>query len=440
MQGFRQLISAALISLLVGAPALAQHDTSEVTPQQPDTATTSHQLPTIPLNQIRAFSEAFEQIRKEYVDEIDEETLLERAIAGMLNSLDPHSTYLKQTDFEELRESTQGEFGGLGIEITADSGFVKVISPMDDTPADKAGVMAGDLIIQLNDTSLQGLSLNEAVEIMRGKAGEPILLTIMREGEAQPLKITVVRDIIKIRSVKYELYPDDIGYVRISQFQENTGDDLNNAIDRLAKKNDAALKGLILDLRNNPGGVLSAAIDVSDTFLEKGLIVYTQGRQEDDTRRQSAKPGDRLNGAPVIVLINGGSASASEIVAGALQDHHRAIILGSTSFGKGSVQSVLPLSNGEAIKLTTARYFTPNGRSIQAQGIEPDIEAAPIKVSKIATSSRWREKDLKGHLENQNGDDEKDQAKKPSKLADAINKDFPLHQALNLLRGMMIIR
>jgi len=405
--------------------------------------------PDIPLDDLRAFSEIFGRIKNNYVESVEDKELLQNAIRGMLSGLDPHSTYLDLTDFKELREGTSGEFGGLGIEVTMEDGFVKVVSPIDDTPAAKAGVLAGDLIIRLDDTPVKGLSLSDAVDIMRGKPDSKLLLTIIREGEDKPLKIELIRAIIKVKSVKQKMLEPGYGYIRISTFASRTGASLKEAISALKIENDGALKGLVLDLRNNPGGLLTAAIEVSDTFITKGLIVYTEGRVKDSNQKFNAKPDDLLKGAPLIVLVNGGSASASEIVAGALQDHSRAIIVGTKTFGKGSVQTVMPLTNDTAVKMTTARYFTPSGRSIQAEGIVPDIKIEAVKISaRDQGINSLREQDLSGHLENGNGDTEKadsnDRADKTDKAEEDDNtplavKDYPLSEALNLLKGINIL-
>ncbi len=412
--------------------------------------------PDLPLEELRAFSEIFGRIKNNYVEPVEDKELLQNAIRGMLSGLDPHSTYLDLDDFKELREGTSGEFGGLGIEVTMEDGFVKVVSPIDDTPAAEGGVLAGDLIVRLDDTPVKGMSLGDAVDIMRGKPGSKLLLTIIREGEDKPLKIELTRAIIKVKSVKQKMLEPGYGYIRISTFQSRTGPGLKEAISALKIENDGALKGLVLDLRNNPGGLLNAAIDVSDAFITKGLIVYTDGRIEDSKQKFNAKPGDLLNGAPLIVLVNGGSASASEIVAGALQDHHRAVILGSKTFGKGSVQTVMPLTNDTAVKMTTARYFTPSGRSIQAEGIVPDIKVSGVKVSALEQSEfkPLREQDLSGHLENGNGktkstpedsDDDADAAADEATDIDDADKaplavtDYPLSEALNLLKGINIL-
>ncbi|MFI3221281.1 MAG: S41 family peptidase, partial [Methylococcales bacterium] len=314
---------------------------------------------TLPYEDLRTFTEIFGRIKKDYVEPVSDKKLLEDAVKGMLSGLDPHSAYLDPEEYQELKEGTSGQFGGLGIEVTMENGFIKVVSPIDDTPAQKAGIKAGDLIIKLDDKPVKGMTLAEAVKHMRGAAGSKILLFVVREGADAPLKITITRDIIKVKSVKNRILEKDYGYVRISSFQSGTGEALKEALAKLKKDNKAPLKGLVLDLRNNPGGVLNAAVEVSDAFMKSGLIVYTEGRIANSQMRFSAAPDDLIDGAPMVVLINAGSASASEIVAGALQDSKRAIIMGEKSFGKGSVQTILPTNTGSAIKLTTARYFTP---------------------------------------------------------------------------------
>lgn len=415
------------------------------TPVQPD----------LPIDDLRAFSEIFGRIKSSYVEPVEDKELIENAIRGMLSGLDPHSSYLDLDGFKELREGTSGEFGGLGIEVSMEDGFVKVVAPIDDTPAAEAGVQAGDLIIRLDDKPVKGMSLNDAVDIMRGEPGSKIELTIIREGESKPLSLELTRAVIKVKSVKFETLEPGYGYLRISTFQSPTGQSVRDAISQLKKQNDDKLKGLVLDLRNNPGGVLDAAVEVSDAFINKGMIVYTEGRIEDADQKFHAKPGDLLNGAPIIVLVNGGSASASEIVAGALQDHQRAVIVGNKTFGKGSVQTVMPLTNDTAVKMTTARYYTPNGRSIQADGIEPDIIIDNIQVSALEASefSPLREADLTRHLENGQKPDAEEQiapdAVDPlttdASAEDLKNqplavRDYPLSQALNLLKGMTILQ
>jgi carboxyl-terminal processing protease len=395
---------------------------------------------TLPFEGLKTFSEVYGRIRHDYVEAVPDSKLLENAIRGMLEGLDPHSTYLDQEQYNELKVGTTGQFGGLGIEVGMENGFVKVISPIDDTPAQKAGVKAGDLIIRLDDKPVKGMSLNDAVKTMRGEPGARIVLTIVREGLDQPLKLEITRDIIKVKSVKSRMLEKGYGYVRISSFQAKTGDNVVDAIEELKK--DGELSGLVLDLRNNPGGVLNAAVAVSDAFLNDGLVVYTDGRIEDAKMKFNATPGDVLNGAPIVVLTNAGSASASEIVAGALQDHKRAIIMGEKTFGKGSVQTVLPTSNGGAVKLTTARYYTPSGRSIQAEGITPDVPISKVKLE-MAQQSEFgplKEADLPRHLGNEKAL-KSDGQKSDAKIEDALAvQDYPLNEALNLLKGINIVR
>lgn len=387
----------------------------------------------LPLKDLRLFAEIFNSIRTSYVEDVDDKTLLQNAIRGMLSGLDPHSAYLDSKVFEELQINTSGEFGGLGIEVQMDNGFVRVVTPIDETPASRAGLKAGDLIMKLDDKPVKGMTLDDAINLMRGEPGSDIVLTVLREGQEQPLEFTLTRDVIKVTSVRHRWLEDGYAYVRVSQFQVQTGEDLNKAISKL-QEDDKELKGLVLDLRNNPGGVLQAAVDVVDTFLTNGLVVYTEGRIGSSKSQFHATPKDVINGAPIVVLINGGSASASEIVAGALQDHRRAIIMGTQSFGKGSVQTVIPVDAENGIKLTTARYYTPNGRSIQAQGIEPDITIERAKVETIKPRVQYKEADLAGHLENENGDGEKHEEKE--QLAE---RDYQLSEALNVLKGFNIL-
>ncbi len=400
---------------------------------------------TLPVEELRTFSDVFGRIKNDYVVDVDDKELIENAIRGMLSGLDPHSAYLDAEQFTELQVGTSGQFGGLGIEVGMEDGFVKVIAPIDDTPAERAGVLAGDLIIRLDDTPVKGMTLNDAVKIMRGKPGSEIVLTIVREGLDKPLKISITRDIIKVKSVKSRMLDPGYGYLRISQFQSKTADYLVDAIEELKQENDGTLNGLVLDLRNNPGGVLNGAVAVSDAFLTKGMIVYTEGRIADSRLRFNATPDDIINGAPLVVLVNQGSASASEIVAGALQDHKRAIIIGAKTFGKGSVQTILPLGSDSALKLTTARYYTPSGRSIQAEGITPDIELEPIKVSSVERSiDPLKEADLTHHLGNGNAkkadQDKAEEAGAGDKTASLINDDYMLYEALNLLKGLAILQ
>ena len=431
----------------------------------------------LPVDDLRAFTDVFGKIKSDYVEPVTDKKLITEAINGMLTGLDPHSAYLDQDAFKDLQVSTQGEFGGLGIEVGMEDGFVKVVSPIEDTPAYVAGIKPGDLIIKLDDTPVKGLTLNDAVKRMRGKPNTKITLTILRKGEVKPLVFTLTRSVIQIKSVKYRLLDPGYGYIRITQFQEHTGEDLAKAIETLSKQNKGALKGLVLDLRNDPGGLLNGAVAVSSAFLPKdSLVVYTDGRTEDAKMRLNANKeyylrpnqSDYLKGlpewiktVPMIVLVNGGSASASEIVSGALKDHKRAIIMGTQTFGKGSVQTILPLGNGTAIKLTTARYYTPNGNSIQAKGITPDIvveDATLNEADKQAFSVR--EADLDRHLINDKEKavpadsaplklqaPQKDKNDKSSKPTDkpldpetAIKQDFQVNQALNLLKGLQIMQ
>ena len=402
----------------------------------------------LPLNELRNFSDIFARIKSDYVEEVDDKTLLEHAIRGMLTGLDPHSTYLGPEEYKELKIGTTGKFGGLGIQVGMEDGFVKVISPIDDTPAFRAGLESGDLIIRLNEKSVKGMTLNDAVKIMRGDPGTDITLTVIREGADKPLPFTVTRDIISVKSVKSRILEPDYGYVRISNFQSKTARDLVSEISKLKKENKNELKGLVLDLRNNPGGVLSAAADVSDAFINEGKLVYTKGRIENTEFEFNAKPGDIMNGSPVVVLINGGSASASEIVAGALQDHSRAVIMGSKSFGKGSVQTIQELRSGGAVKITTARYFTPKGRSIQGEGITPDIilDKYTITDSKDETSLRIKESDLTGSITNPTKSQEaikkaEEEGKKEEEKTPHIkaSDDFQLYEGLLLLKGLSIL-
>lgn len=395
----------------------------------------------LPLEDLKTFTEIFGRIKQDYVEPVSDKKLLEDAVRGMLSGLDPHSAYLVAEEYQELKEGTTGQFGGLGIEVSMENGFVKVVSPIDDTPAQHAGIKAGDLIIRLDDKPVKGMTLADAVKIMRGEPGSKILLTVVREGSETPLKISIVRDIIKAKSVKSRMLDKNYGYVRISSFQSGTGENLKEALAGLKKENGGSLKGLVLDLRNNPGGVLNAAVDVSDAFLRSGLIVYTKGRIPNSEMRFSAAPDDLIDDAPMVVLINAGSASASEIVAGALQDSKRAIIMGEKSFGKGSVQTILPTTNGSAVKLTTARYYTPSGRSIQAEGIEPDVALAQMKLESVEKTDfkPVKEADLSNHLQNNK---EKAAAKEAeAKEKEALDtKDYALNEALTLLKGISIMK
>jgi carboxyl-terminal processing protease len=436
------LFNGLLVSLLaLPLHATAADEEFDADQDQPEAGQAVNNQGLLPLNELRTFADVFDRIKQAYVEDVDDKTLLENAIKGMLTELDPHSAYLEPEAYQDLQISTTGEFGGLGIEVGMEDGFVKVITPIDDTPAQKAGVMAGDLIIKLDDTPVKGLSLSDAVKLMRGKPGSVIKLTIMRQGVDKPMVIPVTRAVIQVQSVKQRMLDKHYGYIRLSQFQVHTGADMIKAMGKLKKENGGDLKGLVLDLRNNPGGVLQAAVDVTDAFINEGLVVYTKGRLPDTDMQFSATPGDHLNGVPIVVLINGGSASASEIVAGALQDHQRAVIMGTTSFGKGSVQTVLPLHNNRALKLTTARYYTPGGRSIQAEGIVPDITVEDARLTTVEENDRVKEADLSGHLANPNGDS-KDGSKKAGdakgepKLSET---DYQLYEALNLLKALNVL-
>ena len=433
--------------------------------------------PQLPLEDLRAFAEVFGKIKSDYVEPVEDKKLISEAINGMLSGLDPHSAYLDVDAFKDLQAGTQGEFGGLGIEVGMEDGFVKVVSPIEDTPAYKAGLKSGDLIIKLDETPVKGMTLNDAVKRMRGKPDTQITLTVLRKSETKPLIITLTRAVIKVQSVKYKLAEPGYAYARITQFQEHTGADLAKALKAMHTENKGELKGLILDLRNNPGGLLNAAVGVSAAFLPQDeLVVYTEGRIDDAKMRLTANPENYVRGGPkddynrdlppemrnvpMVVLINGGSASASEIVAGALQDHKRAIVLGTQSFGKGSVQTILPMNNGTAIKLTTARYFTPKGRSIQATGIVPDIQVEEATLNLAEQGLSIREADLSRHLLNPKDNGAPIAPEKPSKIitpepaAPGTEKtddkaapmepcsknDFQFTQAVNLLKGLQILQ
>lgn len=391
----------------------------------------------LPLEELRTFAEVMDRIKAAYVEPVDDKTLLENAIKGMLSNLDPHSAYLGPEDFLELQESTSGEFGGLGIEVGMEDGFIKVVSPIDETPASRAGIEAGDLIVKINGQPTRGQTMTEAVDKMRGRVGEKITLTLVRDG-GNPFDVTLARAVIQVKSVKSQMLEDGYGYIRITQFQVKTGEEVGKALAKLRKDNGKKMRGLVLDLRNNPGGVLQSAVEVADHFLTKGLIVYTKGRIANSELRFSADPADASEGVPLVVLINGGSASASEIVAGALQDQKRGVLMGTDSFGKGSVQTVLPLNNDRALKITTALYFTPNGRSIQAQGIVPDIEVRRAKITAEQDGENFKEADLQGHLGNGNGGADRPSGKGASAKPRPQDDDYQLSQALSLLKGLSI--
>ncbi|MBC9073835.1 S41 family peptidase [Thauera sp. CAU 1555] len=414
----------------------------------------------LPVEELRAFADVFNAIKQGYVEPVEDKKLITHAISGMLSNLDPHSAYLDVEAFKDLQVGTQGEFGGLGIEVGMEDGFVKVISPIEDTPAFRAGVQAGDLIVKLDDTPVKGMSLNDAVKRMRGKPSTRITLTIMRKGETAPIVVTLTREVIKVRSVRSNVVEPGYGYVRVAQFQENTAASLVEHLGKLTRE--GPLKGLVLDLRNDPGGLLHGAVGVAGAFLpSETLVVSTDGRAEDAKREYRVIPEDYLRGrrddflralppeirdVPMVVLVNGGSASASEIVAGALQDHKRAVVMGTQTFGKGSVQTILPLNNNTAIKLTTARYYTPSGRSIQAKGIEPDIV---VEESVNGSSRRIREADLQGHLGNDRSPEEAappaeqggaDQEEPQVRFEMGGKDDYQLSQAISLLKGLQIVQ
>ena len=419
--------------------------------------------------QLNLFGEVFERVRADYVEEPTDQQLVETAINGMLTALDPHSSYLSPDNFRDMQVQTRGEFGGLGIEVTMENGFVKVVSPIDDTPAARAGIQPGDVVTHLDGESVLGMTLQEAVDLMRGPVDTNIKLTVAREGQ-EPFDVTITRAIVKIQSVRHEL-KDDVGYIRITTFNEQTDGGLETAISDIRSKAGDKLKGYVVDLRNNPGGLLDQAVSVSDAFLDKGEIVSTRGRKQEMAQRFNARAGDAVDGLPVVVLINGGSASASEIVAGALQDHHRAIIMGTPSFGKGSVQTIIPLSNKGAMRLTTAHYYTPSGHSIQNLGITPDLEVAQAKIEVVESPLRRREADLRGALANPEENGESNGDKKPgpeSKGPDTISpvgtakpgrtpaggtetgeetvleiggpNDYQLARAVDLLRGLALMK
>ncbi|MDP6787091.1 MAG: S41 family peptidase [Rhodospirillales bacterium] len=416
---YRLFIAVAVAGLILSAPAKVARAV--------ENGTDTYRL-------LNLLGDVFERVRADYVEDPTDQELIESAITGMLVSLDPHSSYLNAKSFREMQVQTRGEFGGLGIEVTMENGLVKVVSPIDDTPAFRAGIEPGDLITHLNGEPVLGLALSEAVEKMRGPVGSDLKITIRRQGR-DPFDVSITRAVIKITSVRSRL-EGDIGYLRITSFNERTDTGVTKAMDAFDKELGEKLRGIVLDLRNNPGGLLDQAISVSDAFLDKGEIVSTRARRNEDTQRYNARPGDLAKGLPIVVLTNGGSASASEIVAGALQDHRRAIILGTKSFGKGSVQTIIPLPGHGAMRLTTARYYTPSGRSIQSVGIEPDIEVKQARIEAIEPASRRRESDLRGALPN---DVDKDSPEKPG-AADAQPpvkpEDYQLARALDLINGV----
>ena len=447
----RPLARLLLTGVLTGC---CLHAAAQLAPAAGNAAPGAQSLPPppLPMEEVRIFAQVLSQVREAYVEPIDDKTLLENAIKGMLAGIDPHSTYLARDDYDALQETTTGEFGGLGVEVSIENGFIKILAPMDDSPAARAGIKAGDLIIKLDDTPAQQVTLGDSSELLRGEPGTSIRLTILREGLPEPFEVKVTREIIKARSIRYREAEPGYGYIRIAQFSADTGSEVVEALGKL-QTGETPLLGVVLDLRNNPGGVLQAAVGVVDAFISEGLIVYTKGRLPNAEMRFEATPEDPSRGVPLVVLINNGSASASEIVAGALQDSKRAVIMGTRSFGKGSVQTVLPLTNDRAIKLTTSLYFTPSGRSIQATGISPDIVVDRGQVTRIADSvAAYREEDLTRHLENANGSAAPDNApaenaSTPAALPqpkvsaeDVLVPDYQLNEALNLLKGLNVVK
>ncbi|MGM0521758.1 MAG: S41 family peptidase [Pseudomonadota bacterium] len=416
---------ALLSASLIAAPPQAEAQTLDSLPN-------SSEADELPLEEIQTLAEVFERIKRAYVEEVDDSTLLRNAMRGMLSELDPHSTYLDEEEFKSLRESTQGEFGGIGIEVGMENGQLTVITPIDDTPASEAGLMSRDIIIGIDGTPTESLSLQEAVNLMRGEPGTKLTISILRSGEDSPREFTLTREVIRTESVKHELLEPGYGYLRISQFQSRTAAQAHEALQNMADETEE-LKGLVLDLRNNPGGVLQSAVDVADLFLDEGLVVYTEGRLSDAQMEFSATPDTPAADIPLVVLINGGSASAAEIVAGAIQDQRRGVIMGTDSFGKGSVQQIMPLGNGEGLKLTTALYYTPNGRSIQAQGIEPDVEVVRGRLEVADSQRQLREADLEGHLRSQG------EARERQEVSERLRDDYQLGEALNLLKALNVV-
>lgn len=417
----KRLVATPLLLTLLAAPLPAAAQPAGVIGEEE-----------LPLEEIQTFAEVFERIKRGYVEEVDDATLLRNAMRGMLSELDPHSAYLDVDEYQSLRESTQGEFGGIGIEVGTEGGQLMVITPIDDTPASRAGLLARDVILTIDGTPTDSLSLQEAVTLMRGEPGSALRLEILRAGEETPREITLAREVIRSESVKHELLEPGYGYLRISQFQSRTPEQASQALTRMGR--DRPLEGLVLDLRNNPGGVLQAAAGVADLFLDSGLIVYTEGRLANTEMSFSATTTTPARDVPLVVLINGGSASAAEIVAGALQDQRRGVIMGTESFGKGSVQQIMPLGNGEGLKLTTALYYTPNGRSIQAQGIVPDVEVVRGRLEVTDERRGLREIDLEGHLDNQAGS-----AQARGEFSERLRDDYQLSEALNLLKALNVV-
>jgi len=420
--------------LLIGAAAGAALTLISIQPQIVFNATSAKAAAADTYRQLSLFGDVFERVRADYVEKPEESKLIESAINGMLAGLDPHSSYMDAKSFRDMQVQTSGEFGGLGIEVTMEDGLIKVVTPIDETPAAKAGIMANDIITHLDDEAVQGLTLNQAVDKMRGPVNSKIKLRVMRKNSDKPVEMSITRDVIRVRSVRSNLEGEDVVYVRVTQFNQQTTEGLRNAITNLSTQAGEKVKGFVIDLRNNPGGLLDQAISVSDAFLERGEIVSTRGRNAEETQRFNARAGDLTKGKPVIVLVNGGSASASEIVAGALQDHKRATVVGTRSFGKGSVQTIIPLGSGNgALRLTTARYFTPNGRSIQAKGIVPDIEVLQDVPDELkARTNTQGESSLRGHLKGEGQEETGSQ----SYIPPDVKNDKALNMALDLLRGV----
>lgn len=423
-------------SSLLSAQEVEEIDKTDTQTQgdQVEKNETSEEQTPLPLEQIKTFADIFTRIKLSYVEPVTDEQLLDYAVEGMLAGLDPHSVYLKGDSYQELDEDTKGQFTGLGLEVVMEGGFVKVIAPIDDTPAAKAGIKSGDLIIRINGEVISGLTLNEATEKMRGEQGTNITLTILRESEPDPFDLEITRAIVKLSSVKRKRLSDEIGYLRVTQFQLNTSANFRKQLKMLRQGKN--FSGLVLDLRNNPGGLLTSAVSISDTFITQGNLVSTKGRSDSSKKDYEATAVDLIDGKPIVVLVNGGSASASEIVAGALQDHKRAIVMGTETFGKGSVQTVLNINDADAIKLTTARYFTPSGRSIQAAGIVPDVIVQQREFKETTqTFKRIKENDLPGHLDNERdveGDPNTDETKQ------LLAGDYQLNEAFNLLKGLIL--
>lgn len=432
------------LATLCAQPAFAANGDASPSGQSASSA----QSDKLPLGELRTFVQVLHEVQANYVKPVSEKTLLQHAISGMVDSLDPHSEYLDPKQFREMSVTTSGKFGGLGIEVEQQNGFIRVITPLDDTPAQKAGIKPGDLITRINDKAVKGMGFNKAVQMLRGDPGTKVTLTILRNAHDKPLHFTLTRADIRVKSVKQRMLEPGYGYLRITEFTDGTADGVNSALQRLRKDNGGALRGLVLDLRNNPGGVLDAAVNVADDFINHGVIVSMKGRTPASTQTFRAKTGDKLDGAPMVVLINGGSASASEIVAGALHDDHRALVVGTRSFGKGSVQTVMPLSNGAALKLTTARYYTPSGRSIQGEGIEPDIVVNQLQVSgqQAAGYNPLKESDLAGALTNDTSSESQVQASDRAREAAATKReklaesDYQLYEALQILKSLVLTR